>query len=366
MRIALLITIGIVLLCGCRVNPNAEREIALLRAEILDLEDQYYSLKSQRDNAVTQLRDCQGVSFDESQFANESLGECIDCEDGAVIYDTSPIVYEDTVIGGGIIDGGMQPVELNTIEQNQPLERGRPFLQNESQLEEVPAVETEDGGNSDGSTSILNRPNVTQNAVRAIRINRQLSQGVDLDGVAGHEGLSLLVQPIDGRGEVVESGGQMSIQLLERDRLASSRQIGFWRFTPEEIRTFQVRKGLPLQGILLHLPWSQILPTKNDVNVVVNFVAPGNVRYTSRLQIPIVPPAQRFSLEEPLVSNWIENDPRWRDQSKGFDLGPEVIDMETEFNTPQFQNASGSNRQLESSVPESDRRTSVPRWRPVR
>jgi len=34
------------LTAGCRVNPRAEREIALLRAEILDLEDQYYSLKS--------------------------------------------------------------------------------------------------------------------------------------------------------------------------------------------------------------------------------------------------------------------------------------------------------------------------------
>ena len=31
---------------GCRIDPNAEREIALLRSEILDLEDQYYTLRS--------------------------------------------------------------------------------------------------------------------------------------------------------------------------------------------------------------------------------------------------------------------------------------------------------------------------------
>ena len=75
MRFVLLLIVGVLLSTGCRMNPRAEREIALLRAEILDLEDQYYSLKSR----------CEANGFlpgSGTQFRGMNVvdGECVDCD----------------------------------------------------------------------------------------------------------------------------------------------------------------------------------------------------------------------------------------------------------------------------------------------
>ena len=364
MRVALFVSIGAMLFCGCRVNPNAEREIALLRAEILDLEDQYFSLKSQRDTAVDQLRDCQGPSFDPHQFPElQMTADCIDCQ-------TGPIVYEDagfeSIVGAGVVAPGSAPSDLNTMDQIQSFESGSPVIDRENEIEEIPATEageTESEGEGE-STSILNRRSrASLPEVTAIRINRRLSQGQDLDGAPGHEGLSLFIQPVNRSGQVVDLNGQMTVQLFEKDRLASSRQLGFWRFTSEEINSFQVRRDLPDQGVLLHLPWNEILPTRNAIDVVVNFVAENSLRYTSRLQIPIEPPARRYTLDQPLIANWIENDERW--QSAGSSIASDGINFGSDI--PEFQDNSDSGGfDVPDDQPESNRRTSVPRWRPVR
>ena len=388
MRTALLLTFIVLASSGCRaLDPNAEREIALLRSEILDLEDQYYSLRSQRDTAVMQLRDCQGASFDASQFPESQTsypqyaGQCVNCGEGEIIYDSSPIVYEDQsfgpIVGGNAIasPGNSIAPPLNTMDQIQSFESGSPVIETDSTLEEVPAIEGSDGGNDGGdageSTSILNRQyDVSQadNGIRAVQINSRQTQGKDLDGVPGHEGITLLVQPINRQGQVVSQNGQMTVQLIERDRLASSRQIGRWDFTPEEIQSFRVRDGLPDQGILLHLPWSAILPTQKEVSLMVNFVSSGNQRFTSRMQIPIQPPAKRYTLDDELIANWIENDSRWLNNDSNFQIEPTDMDLGSEFGDPEFNNAADA---IEIEAPflhesESERRTSVPRWRPVR
>ena len=385
-RKALLLTIGLILLCGCRVNPNAEREIALLRSEIVDLEDQYYALKSQRDTAIVQLQDCQGSDFDGSQFQNLPVGQCINCDNGVivnqspVVYD-SPIIYEDQgypfngqVINGPVIGNGVSPIDLNTSDQIQSFDTGEPIIDSNSSLEEVPAVEdtesrvpAESEGNGE-STSILNRrPNASQSAVSTIRIHPRLSRGQDLDGAPGHEGLALLIQPSNRQGNVVDEIGQLTVQLTQADRLVSTRQIGFWRFTPEEIESFQVRQELPDQGILLHLPWSEILPTKNKVNVVVNFLTLENARYVSRLEIPIQPPARRYRLDDPLIADWIENDSSWKADAPDIEFADDEMDFEDHYVEPDFYNASEP-LQIDSPIdlPETDRKTSVPRWRPIR
>ena len=371
MRIALFITISL-FVCGCRVNPNAEREIALLRAEILDLEDQYYALKSQRDDAVVQLRDCQGPEFDAAQFADpQHLDECIDCGTSSVAYDSSEIIYDDgfdTVIGSAVIENSLAPQDLNTTDQIQSSDQPVPTTNPRPTMEEVPAVE--EGDNSNINSSRRNRQfqlSQAMSAIRAIRIHPQLSQGEDLDGTPGHEGISLLIQPVDQAGQVVKSSGQLSVQLMERDRLASFRQLGSWRFTPQEVQNFRVRDDLKDQGFLLHIPWSHVLPTRNQVNVVINFVAGNRQRFSSRLQIPIQPPARRYSLTDDIIASWIESDDRWVGQVRESERVTGEIDLGAEFNDPEFYKTSAGNVvpsvSTESDV---DRRTSKPRWRPVR
>ena len=59
--------IGLCLIAiGCNADPRGRRETALLRAEILDLEDKYYQIKYERDQAMSELSACQGGIICES------------------------------------------------------------------------------------------------------------------------------------------------------------------------------------------------------------------------------------------------------------------------------------------------------------
>ncbi len=44
--------VGVGMLCGCNADPGARREVQLLRAEILELEDRYYALKHRSGDAA--------------------------------------------------------------------------------------------------------------------------------------------------------------------------------------------------------------------------------------------------------------------------------------------------------------------------
>ena len=66
-----LLTILCALALGCNSDPNCRRETALLRSEILDLEDKYYLLKSERDA----LLQSQGAAVNEIYAASDAIYE---------------------------------------------------------------------------------------------------------------------------------------------------------------------------------------------------------------------------------------------------------------------------------------------------
>ena len=88
MRFWLIVLLSIIT-TGCgTISPRTEREIALLRAEILDQGDQYAELKSRYRRAVTELAACRG-------------------EDVGYIPELDPDYYpESRAIGSGIIHTG--------------------------------------------------------------------------------------------------------------------------------------------------------------------------------------------------------------------------------------------------------------------
>ena len=95
------------LFTGCTsTGPRAQREIALLRAEILDLEDQFYWMKSQYESANRELQMCNGVPVDGSYLGSTIIeGEYID---GGFVEGE---YVEGEYIEGEIIDYG-SPEEI--------------------------------------------------------------------------------------------------------------------------------------------------------------------------------------------------------------------------------------------------------------
>ena len=317
---------------GCRVNPRAEREIALLRAEILDLEDQYYALKSKCE--------AQGVDVDNGEIIYESYSGDSYCDDCDIV---EPTIYDDAIAPtypDEPVGSGTEGQELEFIEPEEGSSSRSSILR----------------GNRNGSPSAVSfrddsgRPEAGESAsVKSIRINNQWSRGENLDGIPGDEGLALLVQPIDGLGNVVSSAGFMTVRVVESNSTSLSRQIGMWQFSPKEMQAFIVNEEFIEQGILLHLPWNNMVPTSSRINVFVRFTTGNQRNLDASTQISIEPPPSNYSPDDPLVAEWIENDERWI----------RVGDSKA-IRRP---NARRENRQ--SILPKKER-VSAPGWRPVR
>ncbi len=355
------------LLSGCRINPQAEREIALLRAEILDLEDQYYSLQSR----------CQGSGFavgprtSSGVYQQGLTGEmCENCTPATVGQGQpfqNSVIYEAAPGAPGVIYNDpnsfqyADPVFLDSegVESDPSIQGSdtRQQIDTDPDLETLPAVDEPKTDQSyfpstESQNSILREP--APGEISSIVINRYLSQGKDVDGRPGHEGLALLVQPIDATGSVKKVAGHLTIRVVEPTSQQVDRQIGLWKFTPQETATFFVKDELEQQGILLHLPWNGLIPLGRQLSVFVQFVTDDQRNVEASLSLPIEPPNPNYSAADPLVAGWIERDDRWVDIP--FDpRQPSQQPVVTE-RSPAFRVKSAT----------TERRISTPQWRPVR
>lgn len=349
------------LITGCRVNPRAEREIALLRAEILDLEDQYYALKSRCQGADDS--NSNGNVFYESTIIDEN---CSDCGPNTVYYDRHP-------------NHSSAPSVIEDVESEDLNSNDFEDLEEIDQLIDDPAgLESIDSGAARGSSTRLQivphaderlpkkvsypRNSGTipadRNAVTSIVINRQISRGEDLDGKPGDEGLSLLLQPIDAQGNVRKSAGHITVRVTESRSPNVERQIGLWQFTPEEAKSFFVKDEYAQQGILLHLPWDNLTPKGNQLNVLVRFTHSNQQAIESKARIRIVPPANSYSPDAPLVAGWIERDERWVDV--------EIESFNENGGRPRKNSSRDVTPEFRTKTPTTQSRISAPGWRPVR
>ena len=321
---------------GCRVNPRAEREIALLRAEILDLEDQYYSLKDRCES--------EGVAVDGEYYESGfSDGECIDCEPGTIIYENPADVIHDTA-----------PGSVNELEEIEPTLNTRENDGSTSRLEILPHA-----GDVLPEKISYSGAGRNQDAISAITVNRNFSHGEDIDGIPGHEGLSLLVQPVDAQGNIQKVPGKLTIRISESKSANVERQIGLWQFTPQETESFFVRDDVAEQGILLHLPWDSLIPTEKVLRVVVRYTTRDNRKLDTQFRIQIEPPDSSYSIDDPLVAGWIEKDDRWKD-IEFEQANPSSVAGDNEIRTVEGEPA------FRVKSPTTQRRISAPGWRPVR
>lgn len=132
------------LAAGCNSDPRCRRETALLRAEILDLEDKYYLMKEQRDQALA-VAEGEVVT----QVVSQESGTDVIYDgfiDGAIIYD-EPVQEQSRIID--------QPDQGNDLE-NHP--RPRHAIPTESDRD--PGVE-EERGPADHESGMLSSPAVS-------------------------------------------------------------------------------------------------------------------------------------------------------------------------------------------------------------
>jgi len=265
----LLVILFCILAIGCRSDQRCQRQTALLRAEILDLEDKYYSLKSKQDAA----------GLGNEVFENEIIGEPY--YEGEVIYEgeafyDGDVLYEgEFVQDGQYANNGGVSFPGNGVNQNPvPVESQNggaisivaPFTNsgaenpNPSGASRAGSSETQNSSQPQTNSDVdplglqLNAA-IDVIEIAEIRIEPSLTRGRDIDGRPGDEGLDLFVQPTTSDGRIEYQAGELTVSLIDPAQAADRQRIGLWKFLAAETKLFYANDNQGKKGILLHLPW---------------------------------------------------------------------------------------------------------------
>jgi hypothetical protein len=413
---ALLLCVGIAPLLasiGCRsTESQCRRETALMRAEILDIEDKYAALKSKYESNAIRLHELTGEPIDATVYSQQSnyhdvilneqiigdeiissgngMGEIV-IEDGyssgapIFVYESGlPLTGPQTIVQPGIPMSSGQTL----ITPNMPSTSGEIIAPANGGTPTSPRIspdalplpgDTKTQPNDSGefrlqvpgldrfrrSTPALSASTPTgAAAVTEIVINRSATRGQDVDGVLGDEGLNLMIQPKNANGRVILQPGDLSVSVVDPKL---RKRIGFWRFLPEEVELFYVNDEIASEGILLHLPWDESTPRRARLLVHVEFVTADGRTLKTSSDVLIKPPTDGYSPNDPLVARWTQRDPRWGndDADVSDDRWEQTIDSE---NVRFSRSKNGQARLASEPIEEFTTRSNPdqPKWRPVR
>lgn len=399
----------VVISFGCNADPNCRREIALMRSEILDLEDQNALLRSRYENAATELSTYTGQPVDLTGLGPTGNFQSVVIEDFA--SGTNEIIpgeiYSDPYVDryatpdaayaapdGIIIEDfpataapEMSPTDAAPLPSPTPATRqprldpsnlpmAKPPAINPANQLPLPESLRDNQGRTKGPSGFYNarfaRSGISGPMATEIAIHRTATRGHSVDNVPGDEGLSLLIQPKSSRGQIIMESGELTVSLINPKAIPGEQRIGRWKFLPEETELFFVNDELASHGILLNLPWSLNTPTHPKLVVHARLTTvDGRVLQTSK-EVRIRPPSSNYSPEDPAVVAWTQQDWRWQsageaDNPSDFEL---VSNGENSVGGDDIwrQTSQSPQRKRVKATPASSSRTGPPKpgWRPVR
>ncbi len=310
-----LLIIGICILAvGCNSDPRCRRETALLRAEILDLEDKFYQTRAERDQALAALH-ADGKSELASKIERRSLPDRTAVYDNAiygdVIYDAPAYEYETHG------DWHSSPTDPAWNYQNgivlppgesQRFSAPHSTLPGESHEFDAPGAGSDSDEPSvldDGSTGFIRRPvqgrsasfqrNASGAGLPAVRSRDQADQVTQLvidrtatfvryDGLRP-VGITVLLKPLNARGQTELIGSDLAVSVLDPSADSVNQRLGVWTFLADEVELFLSHRAPQAAGILLDLPFDEGLPEGDEIVVAARYVTPNGRRLDASARV---------------------------------------------------------------------------------
>lgn len=102
--------------------------------------------------------------------------------------------------------------------------------------------------------ALLEEQSQVLSRVEKIRFHPLLTTGMDTDGRAGDEKLSVLLMPVDREGELLRLPGKVELDLYDMTLPAEQQKIGEWTFTPSQTRSHWLRSLLSA-GYQFQVEW---------------------------------------------------------------------------------------------------------------
>lgn len=263
---------------GCRANSAHE----LVERELMSQENRIYEL----EDTVAEYQ----ARLDSAQRENESLL----AELGR--YRTSGKSRVKRVEDNGRVDDEMAPPVIESGETGLPL-NGAPLIappdphvpegEHLAKKGKVPAKPT-----AAARRGLQKKPEPrgpVDRVVMNVTLNRKLTGGHNVDGQPGDEGVMVVVEPLNGAGDLVEVPGQVSIVVLDPAVEGEAARVARWDFSSKEAADHLKRTPMG-DGLHFDLRWPHAPPTHRILNLYVRYTTADGRRLQVEKQIEVDPP----------------------------------------------------------------------------
>ena len=132
--------------------------------------------------------------------------------------------------------------------------------------------------------------------VEKVAFHSLITSGFNADEVPGDDKLSVLLQPLDGDGDLLKLGGSIELDLFDYTLPTDQQRIGHWTFGPDDVRKAWHR-GLMASGYLFELPW-QTSPASPELVLHGRLTAPDQRQFDTTLQVAVRTPGSEAALSQ--------------------------------------------------------------------
>lgn len=248
---------------GCRSDPYRDAYLEMLNAEKRALEDRLYEVQYEYEQAVAELKAERGST---EKNTSKPTGRARTAE-------------PDRRQSEPQTDEPIEVPDLPEIELPPGVEEGKrrqPGLNAAAARAAKPGVHARmasaiTGQRPSGEELAAAIISALDQRVETIYLNPRLTGGWDLDDQPGSDGLRVLVQPRNRRGEFVPEPARISIVLLDPTKSDDSARVGRWDFDADAVKA-ALRVGSPDRGFLFQLPWQATVPDSPRLHLFVRYL----------------------------------------------------------------------------------------------
>lgn len=298
---------------GCQTSPAARREIALLKAEIIDLEDQYYRIKSEfraatgREPNVRQAFNSRGTILSETELplGDEACDELIIESDGVSPGYRSPQEQWNQLpqsdqerlrqLEQSPEEIELEPSPVPNGQSNPPHIPAAERWQQRNRQSQLPGSgpgqfrNPAQPGSPDPIRQVDFQTPLSEQAslLDSVNIASDISGGFDRDGQTGDDGIYVFIQPLDQNGHAIQAGGSVWVSLVDPAAPGGGQRVGFWKLTPAEVSAAIASFSDERPGAEFYLPWSHGIPPHESLQLFVRWIDESGQQFESQLPVRI-------------------------------------------------------------------------------
>jgi hypothetical protein len=264
---------------GCRAN----QQIQVLERELRVHEDEIYSLEDELDGLQAMLHSTRR----ENDLLRKKLG-LVTHDDPIPLHEHAPSLPRRSTrpSAESMPDPVLEAPEVEIPEFQAPVIDPLPDMPEVIPGSDIPEVEPAPG--TPGGPRTTTRPAGGVSRVEKITLNKMASGGTNPDGRVGDDGLMLILEPRNARGQLIEATGEIRVILRDPSRSGDQGFVAGWEFSAAEA-SLLFQRGRIGRGIYLELPWPAEPPTSRSLELSVRFITSDGRELALRQPLSIEP-----------------------------------------------------------------------------